>query len=70
VRLLPSSRCCQREAWRSYSISASSTQCEHNRSSLEQTITDVRSMLSSGRIEAVEIVRSAISTGLVDTHDT
>jgi hypothetical protein len=32
------------------------------------TITDVRSMLSAGRVEATEIVRSVISTGLVDMH--
>ena len=29
-------------------------------------ITDVRSMLSADRVEAIEIVRSAMSTGLAD----
>jgi hypothetical protein len=54
-------------ARRIYSISASSAQSERDFSSLGHTITDVRSMLSAGRVEAIEIVRSAISTGLADT---
>ena len=53
-------------ARRIYSISASSAQSERDFSSLGHTITDVRSMLSAGRVEAIEVVRSAISTSLAD----
>jgi hypothetical protein len=50
-----------------YFISASSAQSERDHSSMGHTTSDVRSMLLAGRVETIEIVRSAISTDTAGT---
>lgn len=52
-------------ARRVYCISASSAQSERDFSSVGHTITDVRSMISAKRVEAIELVKSAMSAGLI-----
>jgi hypothetical protein len=64
-------------ARRVFCISASSAQSERDFSSVGHTITDVRSLLSPGRVEDIELLRWSRRAGLplhanddeVDGHD-
>jgi hypothetical protein len=67
VRMLPSPRWCQRQRDGFTLSQQAPLSLERDFSSLGHIVIDVRSMISAGRVEAIEIARSAILAGLADT---
>ena len=52
-------------ARRLFNLSASSAQSERDFSSVGHTLTDARTLLSASKIEAVDLMRSALRAGII-----